>query len=68
MYGAEDWTPRVPTKKNSDVPDLPKATIVAIDKDVSASVNKCSSNGHGKGGTNNPQDSHSFSGWTLHSL
>eukprot|EP00957_Ditylum_brightwellii_P001330 104291-Ditylum_brightwellii.AAC.1 len=32
MYGAEDWTSRVPTKKNSDEPDLPKATITAIDK------------------------------------
>jgi len=57
MYGAEDWTPRVPTKKNSDEPDLPKATIAAIDKAVSASVNKFSSNGHGKGGTNNPHKS-----------
>eukprot|EP00957_Ditylum_brightwellii_P038985 2946713-Ditylum_brightwellii.AAC.1 len=53
MYGAEDWTPRVPNKKNLDEPDLPKATIAAIDKTVRASVNKISSNGNGKGDTNN---------------
>eukprot|EP00957_Ditylum_brightwellii_P150899 11490325-Ditylum_brightwellii.AAC.1 len=49
MYGAEDWTPIVPTKKNLDEPDLPKATIATIDKAVSASANKFSSNGNGKG-------------------
>ena len=61
MLGSDDWTPKVPTKKNSDEPDLPKATIAAIDKAVSASVNKFSSNGHGKGGTNNPHKSGSKS-------
>eukprot|EP00957_Ditylum_brightwellii_P186941 14236325-Ditylum_brightwellii.AAC.1 len=61
MYGAEDWTPRVPTKKKSDEPDLPKATIAANDKAVSASVNKFSWNGNGKGGTTNPHKSGSKS-------
>eukprot|EP00957_Ditylum_brightwellii_P121342 9253702-Ditylum_brightwellii.AAC.1 len=64
MYGAEDWTPRVPTKKNSDEPDLPRATIAVVDKAVSASMNKFSSNGNGKGGTNNPYKSGSKSSKT----
>eukprot|EP00957_Ditylum_brightwellii_P070404 5349634-Ditylum_brightwellii.AAC.1 len=50
MIGSEDWTPRVSTKKNSDEPDLPEATMAAIDKAVSASVNKFSSSGGGNGG------------------
>eukprot|EP00957_Ditylum_brightwellii_P019824 1495560-Ditylum_brightwellii.AAC.1 len=61
MYGAEDWTHRVPTKKNLDEPNLPNATIVTIDKAINASLNKFSSNGNGKGGTNNPYKSGSKS-------
>eukprot|EP00957_Ditylum_brightwellii_P184554 14056049-Ditylum_brightwellii.AAC.1 len=32
IFGSEDWTPRVLTKKIADEPDLPKTTIAAIDK------------------------------------
>ena len=44
MLGSEDWTPRVPSKRTSEEPNLPKATMAAINKAVSASVHKFSSN------------------------
>ena len=51
LLGSDDWSPRVPSKKNSDEPDLPKATMAAIDKAISASVSKFTKPGgnHGVG-------------------